>query len=69
MYIYVPVFVPYLNYLGGSYALAGLIVGSYGIMQTLLRLPVGVLSDMSQIRKPFIAGIFSKEVNSFDEAR
>ncbi|WP_078409851.1 MFS transporter [Priestia abyssalis] len=54
MYIYVPVFVPYLNYLGGSYALAGLIVGSYGIMQILLRLPVGILSDMLQIRKPFI---------------
>ncbi|WP_342048377.1 MFS transporter [Bacillus sp. OTU530] len=54
MYIYVPIFVPYLNYLGGSYALAGLIVGSYGIMQILLRLPVGLLSDMLQIRKPFI---------------
>jgi MFS transporter, DHA1 family, multidrug resistance protein len=54
MYIYVPVFVPYLEHLKGSYVLVGLIVGSYGIMQILLRLPVGVLSDILQIRKPFI---------------
>jgi MFS family permease len=54
MYIYVPIFVTYLDYLGASYALAGLIVGSYGIMQILLRLPVGVFSDILQIRKPFI---------------
>jgi MFS transporter, DHA1 family, multidrug resistance protein len=54
MYIYIPVFVSYLEHLNGSYVLVGLIVGSYGIMQILLRLPVGVLSDILQIRKPFI---------------
>ncbi|MCM3569888.1 MFS transporter [Neobacillus mesonae] len=54
MYIYVPIFVPYIYHLGGTAALAGLIVGSYGIMQILLRFPIGVLSDKWQIRKPFM---------------
>jgi MFS transporter, DHA1 family, multidrug resistance protein len=54
MYIYVPIFVPYIYHLGGTAGLAGLIVGSYGIMQILLRFPIGVLSDRLQIRKPFI---------------
>ncbi|WP_175640500.1 MFS transporter [Metabacillus schmidteae] len=54
LYIYVPVFVSYLDYLGGTYTLVGFIVGSYGIMQILLRLPVGVVSDRLQIRKPFV---------------
>jgi MFS transporter, DHA1 family, multidrug resistance protein len=54
MYIYVPVFVPYIYHLGGTAALAGLIVGSYGIMQIILRLPMGILSDIWGIRKPFI---------------
>ena len=58
LYIYVPVFVSYLDYLGGTYTFVGFIVGSYGIMQILLRLPVGVVSDRLQIRKPFvIAGL------------
>ncbi|MFB5193515.1 MFS transporter [Neobacillus sp. KR4-4] len=54
MYIYVPVFVPYIYHLGGTAALAGLIVGSYGIMQIILRFPMGILSDMWGNRKPFI---------------
>ncbi len=58
LYIYVPIFVSYLEYLGGTYTLVGFIVGSYGIMQILLRLPVGIVSDRMQIRKPFmIAGL------------
>lgn len=54
LYIYVPVFVEYLDFLGGSASLVGLIVGSYGIMQILLRLPIGIVSDKMKIRKPFI---------------
>ncbi len=54
LYIYVPVFVSYLDYLGATYTIVGFIVGSYGIMQILLRLPVGVISDRLQIRKPFV---------------
>lgn len=54
LYIYVPVFVSYLDFLGGTYTIVGFIVGSYGIMQILLRLPVGIISDRLQIRRPFV---------------
>jgi MFS transporter, DHA1 family, multidrug resistance protein len=66
MYIYVPVFVTYLEYLGSSYALIGLILGSYGMMQVLLRLPIGVISDKMQVRKPFlIVGLLTGVISCF----
>ena len=43
------------NALGGTAADAGLVVGSYGLTQMLLRIPVGFLSDRARRRKPFIA--------------
>ncbi|MNI17233.1 Inner membrane transport protein YajR [compost metagenome] len=46
---------PYVESLGGSYHLAGWIVGMYGISQMLLRIPVGILSDRLHKRKLFIS--------------
>lgn len=40
--------------LGGTSAMAGLVVGSYGFTQMLLRIPVGFLSDKWRRRKPFL---------------
>jgi predicted MFS family arabinose efflux permease len=40
--------------LGGKYTFIGIILGSYGLMQLLCRLPIGILSDLKKIRKPFI---------------
>lgn len=54
LYIYVPVLSPYLETLGASYRFIGLVVGSYGLMQILSRLPIGIYSDRSGLRKPFI---------------
>ncbi len=66
LYIYVPVFVEYLDFLGGSASLVGLIVGSYGIMQILLRLPIGIVSDKMKIRKPFIIlGLVTAVISCF----
>jgi MFS transporter, DHA1 family, multidrug resistance protein len=66
LYIYVPVFVEYLDYLGGTYTLVGFIAGSYGIMQILLRLPIGIISDKMQIRKPFIiVGLVTGVISCF----
>lgn len=66
LYIYVPVFVSYLDFLGGTYTLVGFIVGSYGIMQILLRLPVGIISDRLQIRKPFVMiGLITGVISCF----
>lgn len=44
--------------LGGTAAMAGLVVGSYGFTQMVLRIPVGYASDRLRTRKPFLlAGI------------
>ncbi len=42
--------------LGAAPVFVGLIVGSYGFMQMLLRIPLGVFSDMLRRRKPFLIG-------------
>lgn len=54
LYIYVPILTPYLETLDASYSFIGLVVGSYGFMQILFRLPVGIHSDRMGKRKPYI---------------
>ncbi|MEH7388428.1 MFS transporter, partial [Bacillus sp. JJ1521] len=54
MYTCVPILAAYLEHLGASYKMAGLVVGMYGLTQMLLRIPVGVISDRLHIRKIFI---------------
>ncbi|MBP1155111.1 MULTISPECIES: MFS transporter [unclassified Paenibacillus] len=59
MYTCVPILTAYVEYLGASYKMAGLIVGMYGLSQMLLRIPVGVVSDRYHKRKLFIVfGLF-----------
>ncbi|MDF2698601.1 MAG: hypothetical protein K0Q49_157 [Haloplasmataceae bacterium] len=53
-YAYVPIFTNYLNSLGASSKMVGLIAGSYGFTQMILRIPLGILSDKIQRRKLFI---------------
>ncbi len=58
IYTYVPLLTPYVRSLGGSLTMAGMIIGSYGISQMILRIPLGIWSDRAGRRKPFIlAGI------------
>ncbi len=42
------------NVLGATPVMAGLIVGSYGLVQLLLRIPIGFASDKLRRRKPFL---------------
>lgn len=53
-FLYVPVFSPYMESLGGKYTFIGIILSSYGLMQLLCRLPIGIFSDLKKVRKPFI---------------
>lgn len=53
-YIYVPVLSPYVEHLGASYVMVGTVLGVYGLMQILFRLPIGVGSDYLNRRRPFI---------------
>ncbi|WP_186445854.1 MFS transporter [Paenibacillus cremeus] len=54
MYTCVPILAAYVESLGASHKMAGLIVGMYGLSQMLLRIPVGVVSDRFHKRKLFI---------------
>lgn len=53
-YIYIPTFGIYLETTGLSYAAIGIILGSYGISQVLLRLPLGLLSNSLEILKKWL---------------
>ena len=53
-YVYVPILPPYLKELGCSLSMIGIILGSYGISQFFLRIPLGFLSDRKKIFKPFV---------------
>ncbi len=60
LYAYVPQLSSYANEMGASYKLIGLITGAYGFTQTILRIPLGILSDKLGKRKLFvIIGIFA----------
>ncbi|MFC3797702.1 MFS transporter [Cohnella sp. GCM10012308] len=54
MYIYVPILTPFLEDRGLPLGTIGLIVGSYGLTQVLIRFPLGLFSDRLSKRKPFL---------------
>lgn len=65
LFTYVPIFPTYIKDLGISYGMIGIILGSYGFTQLLLRIPLGVLSDKIQKRKIFItSGMFLCVISS-----
>ncbi|WP_410513417.1 MFS transporter [Paenibacillus sp. BR2-3] len=65
-YIYVPVLSPYVEHLGASYIMVGMVLGVYGLMQILFRLPIGIGSDYINRRRPFIfLGLIASGVSSF----
>lgn len=54
LYAYVAELSTYGDTLGASYRMIGLITGSYGLTQLILRIPLGLLSDHTGHRKIFI---------------
>lgn len=59
LYTYVPILSPFLEDRGYSFGLIGIILGSYGFIQILIRLPLGIWSDRIGIRKPFLLAGFA----------
>ena len=55
LYVFVPVLAPYVEYSGGTLGITGIVLSAYGFVQILLRIPVGIASDRSGRRKPFLA--------------
>jgi MFS family permease len=56
LYVYVPVLSVYAQSLGAPLSLVGLVVGMYGAIQLVIRVPLGFWSDRLGRRKPFILG-------------
>lgn len=54
LYTYVPTLAIYSKSLGANYKMVGIIIGSYGFVQMLLRIPLGISSDTVNRRKIFI---------------
>lgn len=54
LYAYVPQMTNYAKEMGSSYKMIGLITGSYGVSQAILRIPLGIVSDVLNKRKVFI---------------
>lgn len=54
LYAFVPTLSTYAESLSSSHKMVGLILGSYGFTQMILRIPLGILSDTLNRRKVFI---------------
>lgn len=54
LYIYYPILAPYAKALGADLAQVGLIVGSYGLTQAILRVPLGLFADWRGVRRPIV---------------
>ena len=64
LYFYVPILSPYVEHVGGSLEMVGLVVSAYGLSQLILRLPLGLASDRLGRRRPFLALGFATHVAS-----
>ena len=56
LYFYVPILPVYAQGMGASLSIVGVMLSAYGVMQLLLRIPVGLASDALGSRKPFVVG-------------
>ncbi|HHX02122.1 MAG TPA: MFS transporter [Firmicutes bacterium] len=54
LYVYMPILTPYVEGMGASLSMVGLILGSYGFTQMLIRIPLGIYADRIGKRKIFV---------------
>lgn len=54
MYVYVPTLTPYAQKLGANMQLVGMIIGSYGFTQMIVRIPIGIVCDKTGNKKNFV---------------
>jgi len=60
LYAYVPQMSSFAEDMGASYKMIGMITGAYGLSQTILRIPLGIVSDVLNKRKIFVvSGLFT----------
>ena len=54
LYLYVPILPVYIQSLDTSLYMVGLVIAAYAIPQVLLRIPIGIVADNLQRRKPLV---------------
>jgi len=59
LYLYMPTLPTYLESMTSNLAIVGMVLAMYGLLQALLRIPVGIMVDASGWAKPFIVGGFA----------
>lgn len=65
-YCHVPYFTPYLNMLGFSVTAIGFMVGTYGFTQMIVRIPLGIFTDVAGAYKGVVlAGTLFTTLSSF----
>lgn len=65
-YCHVPYFTPYLNMLGFSVTAIGMMVGTYGFTQMIVRIPLGIFTDVSgKYKAVVVMGTVFTTVSSF----
>ena len=62
LYFYVPILSPYVEHMGGTLEMVGLVVSAYGLAQLILRFPLGLWSDRLGKRRPFLALGFAANI-------
>src|SRR5687768_3014643 len=55
LYVYVPILPLHAAELGASMSGVGGVVAAYGLPQLLIRIPLGIWSDRTGSRRPFVA--------------
>jgi len=58
LYLFVPILSVYAQSLGASFSMVGFIVSAYGLVQLIVRIPMGMLSDHLGRRRPFVTAAF-----------
>lgn len=65
-YCHTPYFTPYLQTLGFTTELIGIMVGIYGFTQTIVRIPMGIITDVTGCyKKTILIGTIFTTVSSF----
>lgn len=59
LFSYMPILAPYVKSLDASYQMVGIVLSSYGFVQMLLRLPLGIFVDRCNARIPVIKGLMA----------
>jgi MFS family permease len=56
LYLYVPILPVYTRSIGASFSMVGVVIAAYAIPQMLLRIPIGLLFDVTSHRKLLLFG-------------